>query len=75
MLKPEIGNDNGEIVGFSINGGSSGVKLAKKSRKLKNKKLAKSKKLLKSRNQSNFGIMEARSSFLTSNAIISFNCL
>ena len=85
ILGPEVGNDNGEIVRFSIGGGSE--ELAKKSGKLskglksskfwnsKGITLAKSKKLLKCRNSPNFDVKEANPSFLTPEARAAFNCL
>ena len=58
---PEVGNNNGEIVGFGI-GRGGGNELAKKSEKSKGQKTSKSQKSAKSRknswksrNSSNFG--------------------
>ena len=73
---------NGEVNRF----GDNGVEHAKKSGKLKGKKLAKSrksskskgeklKKTAKSRNSPNFGAMESEPSFLTLEASAAFNCL
>ena len=81
---PEVGNDNGEVVGF---GGGGGSELAKKSRKLskgqkssksgnsKGKKLAKSKKPSKSENSPNFNAKKAGPNFLTPKAKAAFNRL
>ena len=52
---------------------SKSQKLAKFQKLFKSEKL-KNEKLLKSKNWSNFNIMEAGSSFLTSNAKMAFNC-
>ena len=69
-----LGVDDGEVDGFDT---SDDVKHAKKSEKtFKFQNLAKSrKKLLKSGNLTNFDATEARSKFLTPNAIIAFNRL
>ena len=85
MSRPEVGNDDGEVVRFGV--GDGGKKLVKKSGKsskglklsklgnLKDKNLAKSKKLSKNKNSSNFDDKKAGSSFLTLKARAIFNCL
>ena len=77
VSRPELGNGNGEVVGFGIGGG-----LAKKSGKLKDKNLSQSQKLAKSGkslpkigNLPNFSATEAGPSFLTPGAREAFNCL
>ena len=80
----EVGNGDGEVIGF---GGGGGNELAKKSGKLskslklsksgnsKCKNLAKSKKPSKSKNSPNFNAKKAGPSFLTSEARAVFNRL
>ena len=77
VLGLEVGNGNGEVVGFGVGGG-----LAKKSGKSKGQNLSKSQKsaksrksLPKSRNSPNFSATEARPSFITPGAKVVFNHL
>ena len=83
--RPEVGNSNGEVIGFGVGGGgeelakksgklSKGLKLSKL-RNLKGKNLAKSKKPSKSENSPNFDIKKAGPSFLTPKARAAFNRL
>ena len=87
VSRPEVGNGNGDIVGFGVD--SSGEELAKKSGKLKGQNLAKFRKLSKSRKSKgeklkkpsksadspNFDITEAKPSFLTPGAKEAFDHL
>ena len=80
---PELGNGDGEVVGFDVSGGDeelakkSGKSKGKKSKKLsKSRKSAKSgKNLLKSRNSPNFGATKTGPSFLTPKTRAAFNRL
>ena len=81
VSKHEVGNGNGEVVGFGV-GGGGGDELAKKSGKSKGQKTSKSRKLAKSgknssksENSPNFGAMEVGPSFLTPEARSAFNRL
>ena len=81
VSKHEVGNGNGEVVGFGV-GGGGGDELAKKSGKSKGQKTSKSRKLAKlgknlskSGNLPNFGATEAGPSFLTPEARSAFNRL
>ena len=87
MSRPEVGNGNGEVVGFGFDSG--GKEFAKKSGKLKGQNLVKSRKLSKSekskgkklkkpsksKNSPNFGTIEAGPNFLTFGARETFNRL
>ena len=82
----EVGNGDGEVIGFDIGGGgdnelakklgklSKGLKLSKLGNS-KRKNSAKSKKPSKSENLLNFDAKEADSSFLTPEARAAFNRL
>ena len=81
MSGPEVGNGNGEVVGFGV-GGGGGDEFAKKSGKSKGQKTFKSRKSAKSGknssksgNSPNFGATEAGPSFLTPKARSAFNRL
>ena len=81
VSKHEVGNGNGEVVGFGV-GGGGGDEFAKKSGKSKSQKMSKSRKSAKSGknssksgNSPNFGATGSGPSFLTPKARSAFNRL